>query len=80
MTWTQTSKRSWALDRNMGGVWETLYHGWCACVTVNGIVTRLPSSPDADAAKKLVEDYWEAAWAMQPKTSGDQESPTRSGS
>lgn len=63
--WIQTSKRHFALDRNMGEVWETLYLGWCAAVKVNGIVTRLPLSEDVDAAKKLVEDYWEAAWRMR---------------
>lgn len=63
--WIQTSNRIWSLDRNMGTVWETLYQGWCGQVTINGIVTRLPYSPDADSAKQLVEDYWSAAWEMK---------------
>lgn len=64
--WIKISHRMFALDHNMGEIWETLYDGWFAAVKVNGVVTRLNPSPDAATAKQLVEDYWEAAWAMKP--------------
>ena len=64
--WIKISPRMFALDHNMGEVWETLYDGGFAAVKINGIVTRLPISTDADSAKQLVEDYWRAAWAMKP--------------
>ena len=64
--WIQINPRMFSLDHNMGEVWETLYEGWCAAVKVNGVVTRLGTSPDADSAKQIVEDYWRAAWAMKP--------------
>ena len=78
--WIKINPRMFALDHNMGEIWETLYDGWYAAVKVNGVATRLFASPDPDSAKQLVEDYWRAAWEMKPKTSGDQEPPTRSGS
>lgn len=68
MKWFKTDNRIFSLDNNMGTVWETLYDGWLGSVTINGITTRMPSAPNADAAKKLVEDYWEAAWALKPET------------
>lgn len=67
MTWFDTGPRIFSLDNNMGVVWETLYDGWLGSVTINGIITRMPCAPNADSAKKLVEDYWEAAWALKPQ-------------
>lgn len=68
MTWLQVGKTVFSLERNMGEVIETLYNGWLPVVMVNGVTTKLPYAPDADAAKKLIEDYWEAAWALKPET------------
>lgn len=64
--WIQINPWMFSLDHNMGEVWETLYQGWCSQVHVNGIVTRLPYSQDAESAKQLVEDYWRAAWSTRP--------------
>jgi hypothetical protein len=66
VNWFQTTPRFYSLDNNMGTVWETLYDGWLGSVTINGITTRMPYANTAAAAKKLIEDYWEAAWALKP--------------
>ncbi len=67
MTWIKTAKHTYALEHNMGAVWETLHSGWLAVVMVNGHSTKLGYSPTQEGARKLVEDYWEAAWALKPQ-------------
>lgn len=67
VNWIKTAKHTYALERNMGAVWETLHSGWLPVVTVNGIATKLEYAPTQEEARKRVEDYWEAAWALKPE-------------
>ena len=68
--WRRDSKRDSTLlftnaDGEFGRVWETLYQGWVGEVYVNGVTTRLNPTETESTARMLVENYWEAAWALK---------------
>lgn len=66
MNWSQITPTLYALDNNMGEVWWNYSDGWGAVAKVNGHVVRLGNAPTIERAKKLVEEFWEAAWALKP--------------